>query len=235
MSRILDVYEKVRNGTPDAGLRLQVASLLRDFEAQLNQSPPMAFVQAHPLGFFAIRWPLGDGRELRLHVWARKFEWVQEPNWPIHDHTFSFGSTILAGSILNKTYDIERPAVEGDRSWGLYSVSYVGDTSIVTLEKSGVRLVARSAEVKNEGEHYLMHAGDLHRSRLLSEAAITVLATWSVNWECLARVIGDGRSLALSFQRSAVAQLNVPVLVKIVENFLLGNISSISSKIEKAF
>jgi hypothetical protein len=134
--------------------------------------------QRHPLGFFAFKWELGEGRSLRLHLWSKKFDWAQAPGWEIHDHIFSFTSLLLAGSLRNRVYDIyEAPSADGNYS--AYEVFYNGSQSSMKLIREGVSLTVMTDTKESTGNFYSMDAGVLHSTDLIVEPALTVLATFA--------------------------------------------------------
>jgi hypothetical protein len=158
--------------------------------------------QRHPLGFFACKWALGEGRSLRLHLWSERFEWAQEPGWEIHDHIFSFSSLLLVGSLRNRVYDIDETPSAGGR-YSVYEVFYNGSESSMKLAREGVDLAVTADTNELTGAIYSMDAGVLHSSNLVSGPALTVLAT-SADETCSIspRVISAHRYQFGAFDRS---------------------------------
>lgn len=56
----------------------------------------------HGNGFIQV--DLEDGQ--RLHIWPHPLKPAQVVHTPIHDHRFSFVSTILAGAMYNRCFDL---------------------------------------------------------------------------------------------------------------------------------
>ncbi len=109
-------------------LKADIIKLMRaEAELQARQGRSTMVAHRHPLGFFACRWSLGEGRSLRIHLWSKRFEWAQEPGWEIHDHVFSFSSLLLVGELRNSVYDID--ATPSADRYSVYEVLYDGSES----------------------------------------------------------------------------------------------------------
>lgn len=57
-------------------------------------------LQLHPNGF--LQFDLPDGK--RLHIWDPDLPKSQDPQTPIHDHTFTFESEVVLGTLAHETY-----------------------------------------------------------------------------------------------------------------------------------
>ncbi|QRR32476.1 hypothetical protein JNX00_12340 [Hydrogenophaga sp. YM1] len=184
-------------------VRADVVQLMRtEAERRSQDSYPTAIAQRHPLGFFACKWALGEGRSLRLHLWSKAFEWAQEPGWEIHDHVFSFSSLLLEGSLRNRVYRIdETPSARGEYS--IYEVFYNGSESSMKLIREGVGLKVCADTEESPGTIYSLDAGVLHSSELVSEQALTVLATLADDTSpVVPRVVSAHRHQSVAFDRS---------------------------------
>lgn len=172
-------------------------------------------IQYHPLGFFCVRWDLDDARSVRIHIWNRRFDWRQDPNWPIHDHVFSFKSMVLHGMVQNKTYSLADTS-RNQPKWAIYEVSYGDQKSRMTPLQNAIGLRISGANRQPAGSMYELPAGVLHRSTLRSDQGITVLATKTdPARHNKPRVIGTSGRFELEFDRQTVNQENN---LKIVEN-----------------
>lgn len=158
-------------------------------------------IQFHPLGFLACRWPVGDGQNLRIHLWSKDFGWAQEPGWEIHDHVFSFESIVLLGQIKNYVYDIA-PCFNSCDPYSLYVVNYERKKSILRRVEIDVDLLLTESTIESAGSRYRLKSGVLHRSELLSNHAISVLATTEKHvGHCSPRVVSRERCNEKSFDR----------------------------------
>ncbi len=181
--------------------------------AQSTEDAPT--LQYHPLGFFCIRWDLDDTRSVRIHIWDRRFDWQQDPNWPIHDHIFAFKSVVLHGMVQNKTYSIA-DTTSTQSKWTIYEVSYGVQKSRMTPLRNAIGLRISGGDRQPTGSMYELSAGVLHRSTLRSDQGITVLATKTDPARPnMPRVIGTGGHVELEFDRQPVNQENT---LKIVED-----------------
>lgn len=152
---------------------------IRDFQLFLiktieDQSAPYTFTK-HPLGFLCLNFFVNEDKRLRIHFWDRSFKFQQHPFWPIHNHSFDFSSLVMSGCIQNKKYRITEAGVDKNGCYK-YKVSYSANNSILTICE---RVYSRVYEVENisKGEIYSVGYDEFHRSRCLSEHAITLMAT----------------------------------------------------------
>lgn len=191
-----------------------VADLLQRLAqlASTDARAASAIVQQHPLGFLACRWPLNPQQTLRVHIWDRNFAWVQDPNWQIHDHVFSFKSLVLTGTVFNKVYSIA--PLEQRRRWQLYVVGYDQNTSTMTKVGDRVGLRVDSCQLHSRGSAYEVDAGVLHRSALRSDFAITVLVTRIHPASRSAPlVVGLPLERQISYDRSVSADPSLPSIL----------------------
>lgn len=160
-------------------------------------------IETHPLGFLCFRWQLSGNRTLRMHLWSRKFMWRQVPDWQIHDHVFSFHSSVIQGELLNKCYESASLTSLPIRTYPLYAVTYGGTGS--NLQNSGVLINIRvtSIEKIQAGSQYSVAKEILHRTRLISDSAISLLAATAPDLNLSPRVIGAHGAGHQTFSRSA--------------------------------
>jgi hypothetical protein len=199
---------------PAADVRNDIVQLMRNEAAiQAGEGESAMVAQRHPLGFFACKWELEGGRTLRLHLWSKEFGWAQEPGWEIHDHVFSFSSLLLFGALRNRTYDIEE-ASGTDAEYSVYDVTYKGSESSMNLIRKSVGLKLTSDAEESAAASYSMNGGVLHSSDLMSERAMTVLATWT-DQACpeVARVVSAHQHQRVAFDRSPPLRPHVAALL----------------------
>ncbi len=207
------IYASLRSGMSARKLSTDVIALMRTEAAFLAGGGNSSIVaQRHPLGFFACRWPIGESETLRLHLWDKRFEWAQEPGWEIHDHVFSFSSVVLLGSLQNCIYEIDE-AHKGPGHQSLYEVAYDGATSSMRAIRSNVSLEAVSDATESFGSRYEMESGVLHASRLLSDRAVTLLATRADGLGYAPRVVSPHRRGIVAFDRSPTSSLETSSLL----------------------
>ncbi len=198
-----NIHAAVLSKRSASDIRADIIELMRaEAERQSPHADSTMVAQRHPLGFFACRWILSEGRSLRLHLWSKEFKWTQEPGWEIHDHVFSFSSLLLLGSLRNRVYTIDE-APSASCAYSMYEVLYGGSESSMKLIREGVELSVSADTTESTGSLYSMGAGVLHSSDLVSEHALTVLATLAGNSGPLVpRVISAHRQKFLAFDRS---------------------------------
>ena len=172
-------------------VRTDALALLKKVLESLNQNLQNGVrptVQIHPLGFLCIRWILASGNTLRIHIWDKSFQCVQTPNWPIHDHIFSFTSYVLEGEVQNKTYmENDQP---NRRAWLIYTVDYFANRSELKWFGQKLKLKVKESSIQRKSSNYRVVAGVFHRTILRSDFAITVLATDQTEENLTPRVIG---------------------------------------------
>jgi hypothetical protein len=122
------------------------------------------------LGLMGLR--LDDRREFRLHVWdPSRFE----EELPIHDHPYSFTSTVIAGELANTRY------VEDDHGDEYVRFRYSPGAE-VQRRSDAVRLSAASTTFK-EGERYAQLAHELHSSSQLPGTVTLIRCSWLASSE----------------------------------------------------
>lgn len=175
--------------------------LERELVNKSHHDDTSPILQHHPLGFFCIRWDIDAEKSIRIHIWDKKFEWTQEPNWPIHDHIFLFKSVVLHGTIQNKTYTIGARTPHRCR-WTLYEVTYGSQESSMRPIFKNIGVQVSSFSCQQAQSIYELPAGIFHRSTLRSTEAITVLATTTpLDTSQKPRVIGNSRNPPMNFNR----------------------------------
>ncbi|WP_148293170.1 hypothetical protein [Comamonas sp. B-9] len=198
-------------------LKTQIIELMHlEVELQTREGKSRMTAQRHPLGFFACRWSLDECRSLRIHLWSKQFDWAQEPGWEIHDHVFSFSSLVLLGELSNCIYGINETS-SADR-YSVFEVLYKDGESSMKNIRDDVELTMIEESVEKAVTLYSMEAGILHSSHLISEHALTVLAT--VDRGIVAdspRVISAHRRSSVAFNRSPTSDRQA---ADILRNFI---------------
>jgi hypothetical protein len=134
-------------------------------------------VQRHPLGFRVARLMSEGNSSLRLHIWPRSSRTTQ-PGYEIHDHTFSFRSHVLFGTLEQSIYDVTG---SDHPQFSLYNVEYDELGSILLKSRDGVTASLCRRSVLQSGETYQLGAGVFHRLDLIpDDPAATLLLTTQV-------------------------------------------------------
>lgn len=133
--------------------------------------------RVHPLGFYSFTLGGVDHRtNVRLHIWQGNAG--QHDDLAIHDHIFNMKSLVLCGSLLNKTYELEK--IE-NIAGTLYSVDYNEGKSTLSKIESGYKIEPVKEELITAGQFYSLGAGQFHESIKTSEdLAVTVVVTENV-------------------------------------------------------
>jgi len=184
-------------------LNEKVAGLLSEASNAVDrQGVSTVVVQQHPLGFLCVKWIFDASKSLRIHVWDESMHYRQEPNWPIHDHVFSFRSAVLLGRVQNKFYELSEQDV--GQKCEIFEVDYAMEQSCLVRADHPAFLRMNSAEVYEAGQSYEVKSGALHRTALRSSFAVTALATHhdQDQWIRRPRVIGTADSPSLVYNRS---------------------------------
>ncbi len=203
LQTLQNIHAALMSKRSTIGIRADVIELMREeAECQLRNVDSTMVAQRHPLGFLACRWVLGEGRSLRLHLWSKKFDWAQESGWEIHDHIFSFSSLLLEGSLRNRMYNIDESSTASG-AYSIYEILYSGSNSSMKLIREGLDLTVSTDTVELAETLYSMNAGIFHSSDLVSEHALTVLATFAdETCPIFPRVLSTHRQQLVAFDRS---------------------------------
>lgn len=120
--------------------------------------------RVHGNGF--IQLDLGSNPDRRLHIWGHPAIPKQRVSTELHNHRFSYKSTILVGDIVHETYDLHKPNVEAGEGYdyGIYECRAAEgeDTKLVhTGRYTCAHLVTERAYI--QGDVYGHSAGLYHR------------------------------------------------------------------------
>lgn len=145
----------------------------------------------HPNGFTKIRLAaLRDyGWAIRLHVWAK-----QSADEDIHSHRWNFASRILAGSLVEETYEITTESGEYAKYYCPPSVE--GRYSLEFQHECSVRQVRR--DVYQQDASYVRDAQTLHMALADSTSPAVTLFVQGCEQATLTTVIRGPRSDASS-------------------------------------
>jgi len=123
---------------------------------------------------------------------------------------FRFNSVVLLGKIKNRVYHIGEPSSCLKAKNPVYEVAYDGSKSSMRQVSSGVELALMAESTVCQGDSYSLKAGELHSSEVLSQYAVTVLAT-SANGDgrTAPRVISTHREESKTFDRTPMPQFEV--------------------------
>lgn len=220
--------------THDAVLRnddvSQVKRLVLDLTKQTLLGGNLnSHVQFHPLGFLSFKWKVNAHKGLRVHFWSKKFQWAQTPYWPVHDHIFSFQSQVLFGKLLNRRYFDAASAVDDSKAYPVHTTYYAGAESILESSSDFLRLKSARPEVFKEGDFYRIPELIFHRTKLLSENAITVLATQESQTKSRPRVVGARNNKTQVFDRSHQNLDQIPALLELHLHVLQSHLGKLGS------
>jgi hypothetical protein len=138
-----------------------------------------------PNGFVQLDLP--DNR--RLHVWPDESVPQPDPSLPIHDHTFSFTSMILAGSLRNIVYEIEPHKNGLYHTYEIYPfLAGRGHNPFQQPDRRLFELVSREVTCYQPGDSYQFPAGKLHETETEGLTA-TVIHYYDLKPERFARVL----------------------------------------------
>ena len=116
-------------------------------------------IRLHGNGFIQIE--IGD--DARLHIWSDGLPTAQRVNTAIHNHRFSFTSTVLCGTLINKEY---RFLPGGTGYYNLYHPMPKDgqNTKLVATGESG-DFKWRGDLILQAGAGYHFKAGDFHDTK----------------------------------------------------------------------
>lgn len=123
-------------------------------------------IRLHPNGF--VQYDLPGHRS--LHIWSSLLPQAQKVHTPIHNHNFSFSSTVLCGTLENDYYDIDNFHEPTHAFWKVQgSVLVPLNASTFPRKTQNLRLAA--------GSHYTFPAGAYHDSHGVGLTATVMYAT----------------------------------------------------------
>lgn len=141
-------------------------------------------------GFGMLRTYLPGEGEPRLQVWDQRL--ATWSNNAIHDHPWSFRSTIYAGLLYNQRYDIPSTGLQGNG----HITEIIPGTRGGKLSERPVRtcrLVPKPVEVYTMGEFYGQTHREMHLTRYLP-GTVTLITRFDREEEDIARVAWYGRA-----------------------------------------
>lgn len=129
-------------------------------------------VVKHPLGFAQLQVGEFDGRAVRLHLWPRCGAVGAESTSDIHSHPWPLHSFVLAGSIINRRYDV---SVSDPKAGELYEVRRVHDGVVHRKLDIGVDWRVQSSETVCAGDDYAVAVATFHSSTSTPIGAVTMV------------------------------------------------------------
>lgn len=161
----------------------------------------------HPLGFYSCTLLDEKNQKIRLHYWDLSInQKKQSSRLVIHDHIFNFKSWIMFGILENIEYSLTE---KGD-IYNLYATRYKGDISILEGVQEVVNIVEKKSSIYKKGESYLMEAGVLHETRILSDKTFTILHTFDTDLKS-ARVLSGSheKKEEIVFNRNNISEKKI--------------------------
>lgn len=138
-----------------------------------NESVPLW----HPLGFVSAVVAKVDGSHtLRLHYWPKSERRTKNPDWPIHTHSYSLSSLVLAGRVEDLQYELEAGS-----QYSVYEVRYFGGDSEIVRTNRTVSIGKTTTHVHSSGAQYRVERGVFHQSRVAFENSAVTLVALSEN------------------------------------------------------
>lgn len=126
----------------------------------------------HPLGFFYLLVPTGEGRTRRVHVWLPGGP--GRPENDRHQHSFDIESVMFAGRMCSELF---RFVEEGGGPEVEYAVTYQGKASILSPSGRRGRLLPIASFETIAGATYRLEAGVIHRVAVTERPCITLVQT----------------------------------------------------------
>jgi len=131
----------------------------------------------HPLGFVSTVVAKVDGSHtLRLHYWPKNERRTKNPDWPIHTHSYSLSSLVLAGRVEDLQYELE-----AGLQYSVYEVRYFGGNSEILRTNRTASIAKIAAHVHSPGTQYRVERGVFHQSRVAYEDSAVTLVALSEN------------------------------------------------------
>jgi hypothetical protein len=129
----------------------------------------------HPLGFFYASESLGDGLNLRYHLWPSSWEMpTLEQGREDHDHTYRLNSIVVAGELRHRTFEaFDDP--QGTHE--ILEVSYNSGDSVLSPSGRIVRVTCSGDERYVAGQCYQLRPGTIHRAVPVKLPMATIVVT----------------------------------------------------------
>lgn len=127
----------------------------------------------HPLGFFYLQDPTGDGRTRRVHVWLPGGGPGRSEN-DRHQHSFDIESVVIVGRMRSELF---RFMEDGGGPELEYAVTYEGKASILSPSGRRGRLLPIASFETIASATYRLEAGVIHRVAVIERPCITMLQT----------------------------------------------------------
>jgi hypothetical protein len=177
---------------------------IRDYAlAFLRSHPKSAFW--HPYGFVKLPVTSDPARRLSVHIWHPRVRRLQLPAHLCHSHGWLLESTVLAGSLIDRRYEVT-PSALGDAF--IYQVAYEGDDSVArrTMERVKTRLLGEASVPI--GARYVIPREEFHTTVTRRGTAVTAIRN-------VEDPVVPGRTVRLSsdpevlrYRRGSLSQVN---------------------------
>lgn len=175
----------------------------------------------HPLGFIVLPLLETPRFKYRLHISSPAHRKLQQPHWPIHDHSYDFESVILSGHVENTIYSAEFNSINSKLFHMVYNVEYNENESIMRSTDITAKLTQEKFETIETGGHYNVTAGIFHQSSQGNGTLAATLVKTVSGPSMPPRVIGDINGEATyHFKRLPVESEIMHNLIDEVSNIL---------------
>lgn len=141
----------------------------------------------HPLGFVScVIDEVSSSHVARVHYWPECERRVKNPDWPIHTHTYSLESLVLAGTVRDLQYRVQ-PGTE----WCEYSVNYYSGGSELVRTSNEVDTIAEVDELRRAGSRYEVPRGVYHQTLVPREQSAVTLVLLTDHSSDAPKVLGS--------------------------------------------
>ena len=131
----------------------------------------------HPYGFLVIRLGTYAGQtQVRLHIWPLGQRDRQQPDWPIHNHSWLLESHILCGHICDRQYQI---TPDSDGLHRLYTTRFEHTRSYMEATTTRAHCSSAMVRVHATGDTYAIPHGIYHSTDVDADVFATTLVLMS--------------------------------------------------------
>lgn len=151
----------------------------------------------HPLGFVSCVVDECPGEYVtRVHFWPPGERRVKNPDWPIHTHTYTLTSLVLAGAVRDLQYKV----VPGDE-YCVYSVNYYKGGSEIVRTSESVSAIVDIDEMRIAGQEYGVPRGVFHQTQVEHDQAAVTVVRLSNHGKDAPKVLGTERDEKYPYNR----------------------------------
>ncbi|WP_143467565.1 hypothetical protein [Leptolyngbya ohadii] len=193
---------------------------------EIRRNPDKLSLVCHPLGFLLIKLGnLDSSSSLRLHTWLPNRRTTQNPEWLIHNHTFTLDSHILIGQVTNNVFHID--FCSHHPTGCLYSVEYSGEKSILRRTSHVLACTQLSRITYTQGSHYKVEKGSFHSTQVPFDGLAMSIVLSSEQESTSPYVIGElGAEENYVYHRVIAAPETVDAIFSILDSCLLASINT---------